>query len=428
MAKIAMIGAGSVVFAKRLIGDILSFPELRDSTIVLMDIDKDQLDLITALAKRMVEQEGVATQIEATLDRREALKDANYVLTMILVGGPEAYELDIGIPLKYGVKQTIGDTLGPGGVFRALRTIPVMLSICKDMEELCPGAWLINYTNPMAMNCWAMNEGSRIKNVGLCHSVQGTAIRLADYIGVPAEEVSYWVAGINHMSWFLEFRWNGRDAYPLLWEKMNDPEIYARDAVRFEMMSCLGYFATESSHHMSEYVPYFLKRTELIEKFNVPILRDLSRRRARREAYYETIRRQAFGEERIEIKRTREYASCIIHSIETGSPRRINGNVRNTGLITNLPWGCCVEVPCLVDGTGIYPCYVGELPPQCAALNHSNINVQELAVRAALEGNREKAFQAILLDPLTGAVLSTAEMRDMVEEMFQAEARYLPQF
>ncbi len=428
MARIAMIGAGSVVFAKRLIGDILSFPELTNGTIVLMDIDKERLDITTTLAKRIAEQEGVATQIEATLDRRQALKQADYVLVMILVGGLEAYELDIEIPLKYGIKQTVGDTLGPGGVFRALRTIPVMLDICRDMEKLCPEAWLINYTNPMAMNCWAMNEGSRIKNVGLCHSVQGTAARLAEYIGVPAEEVSHWVAGINHMSWFLEFKWNGQDAYPLLREKMKDPEIYARDAVRFEMMRCLGYFVTESSHHMSEYVPYFLKREELIEKFNVPVLRNLARRHERQEPYYETIRKEAFGEEKIEIRRTQEYASYIIHSLETGIPRRINSNVKNTGLITNLPWGCAVEVPCLVDGTGIHPCHVGELPPQCAALNRSNINVQELAVRAALEGDREKAFQAILVDPLTSAVLSTAEIREMVEEMFQAEAEYLPQF
>ncbi len=428
MAKVVFIGAGSVVFARNLMGDIFSYPELGSSVLSLMDIDAERLETVTALAKKMVGQFAPEARVESTLDRREALKDADYVIIMIQVGGLDAFQQDIDVPLKYGVNQEVGDTLGPGGVFRALRTIPVLLDICHDMEELCPEALLINYANPMAMNCWAMNEATRIRNVGLCHSVQGTAMQLAAYIGVPADEASYWVAGINHQAFFLEFKQRGVNAYPLLRAAMEKPEVYAKDRVRFEMMRHLGYFITESSHHLGEYVPYFRTTEERRKTYCQPRWFYLEICREAWKPHYEHIRRQITGEEPIDVKRSHEYGVGIIHSMETGTLRTINGNVENTGLITNLLEGCCVEVPALVDEKGIHPCYVGQLPPQCAALNRTNVNVQELAVKAALEADRELAFQAILFDPLTSAVLTPASIRAMVDEMFQAEARWLPQF
>ncbi|MFB0523668.1 MAG: alpha-glucosidase/alpha-galactosidase, partial [Candidatus Bathyarchaeia archaeon] len=257
MAKITFIGAGSVVFASRLLTDILYHPELGDSTVSLMDIDAERLELIDKLARLTVSKHAPKAKVESTLDRRKALEDADYVIIMIQVGGLDAFEQDIYIPLKYGVNQEVGDTLGPGGVFRGLRTIPVLLDICRDMEELCPDALLINYANPMAINCWAMSKATKIKNVGLCHSVQGTAMQLARYIDVPYEDVTYWVAGINHQAFFLEYKHKGKDAYPLIREAAEKKEVYERDKVRFEMMKHLGYFITESSHHLGEYVPYF---------------------------------------------------------------------------------------------------------------------------------------------------------------------------
>ena len=437
MTKIALIGAGSHVFARRLITDFLSYPELRESTISLMDIDEEGLALTTAFAKRVVEQHGFKTKIESTLNRREALEGADYVIVSIRVGGTEANKLDLMIPAKYGVKQGIGDTVGPGGVFYALRHIPVILDICYDMEELCPDALLINYTNPMAMICWAVNDYTRIRNVGLCHSVQGTAAELARYLGAPVEELSYWVAGINHMAWFLELKWRGRDAYPILRERFKDPEVYSRpdahwagaDIVRVEIFKAFGYFNTESSQHMSEYVPYFRKRPELFERFKLDSpLERLEKMEKKRKRQEEELRELLRENREIPIKRSREYCSEIIYAMETGVPCRINGNVKNDGLITNLLRGCCVEVPCFVDKNGIHPCYVGDLPPQCAALNRTNINVQELGVKAAVEKDKTLAFQAILVDPLTSAVLTIDETWRMVNEMFEAEKEFLQGF
>ncbi len=446
MPKIVFIGAGSVVFAQKLIIDILTFPALRKSTIALVDIDEDRLELITRLTERLKEQEGFPITIEATTQRRKVLQGASYVINMIQVGGLEAYRLDVEIPRKYGIDQTVGDTLGPGGVFRALRTIPVLLDICRDMEELCPDALLINYTNPMAILCWAVNRATKVRNVGLCHSVQGTARTLAEYIGVRVEDIAryedeehaffykpmppdidYWVAGINHQAWFLQFRYRGEDAYPLLWKAMENPEIYARDAVRFEIMRHFGYFVTESSHHMSEYVPYFRRNPELIRRY-IPERWDYYEIcRAGLSPYMERIRRQIRGEEPIEIRRSLEYGAYIINAIETGEIVRINGNVANTGLITNLPEGCCVEVPCFVDRMGLHPCVVGELPPQLAAINRTSINVQELAVEGALQGKKEYIYEAIALDPLTASLLTLEEVKQMAEEMFEAEKAYLPE-
>ncbi|GAH27963.1 unnamed protein product [marine sediment metagenome] len=340
MTKIVIIGAGSHVFSRRLISDVLSYPELRDSTITLMDIDKEPLDLITAFAKKLVAQHGFNTQIESTTNRREALAGADYVVVTIRVGGTRPREVNIGISARYGVNQAVGDTIGPGGVFYGLRHVPVMLDICHDMEELCPDAWLINYTNPMAIICWAMNDYTHIKNVGLCHSVQHTSEELARYLGVPYDELSYWVAGINHMAWFLELKWHGEDAYPLLRKKFKDPEIYSRpdahwagaDIVRAGIFKAFGYFNTESSWHMSEYVPYFRKknRPELIERFGLggDFFEEMAKRRRKQD---EEFRQQIRDGQKFLLSHSGEYASIIIHSIETGIPSRINGNVKNNG-------------------------------------------------------------------------------------------------
>lgn len=434
MRKITFIGAGSAVFTKRLLGDILHHPELRESEFWLLDIDPDRLDIVEPLARRMVEAVGGAATLHATQDRRAALDGARYVIALIQVGGLAAYELDVEIPRRYGIDQCVGDTLGPGGVFRALRTIPVLLNICRDMERLCPDALLLNYVNPMAMNCWAISLASRIKAVGLCHSVQATARLLARFIGAPLHEVTYWVAGINHLAWFLRFEWKGQDAYPLIWEAMKHPDHYAGGEeveayeggrARFELMRHFGYFVTESSHHLSEYVPYFRRHPGLLATL-IPRRWDyLDVCRHRWQAAYEQLRREGTGESPIVIERSEEYAADILVALETNTPHRINANVPNTGLITNLPDGCCVEVPCLVDAMGHHPCFVGDLPPQCAALNRTNINVQQLAVQAAVTGDRRLAAQAIMLDPLTASTLTLEQIEQMTEEMFAAEKEYL---
>jgi alpha-galactosidase len=443
LVKIALIGAGSQVFSRRLITDILSFPDFRDTTtIALMDVDEARLDLITAFAKKLVRQYRSKTKVESTTDRSIALDDADYVTTTLRQGGPEVTWYDKAIPAKYGVHHSVGDTIGPAGVFYGLRHIPLLLSIAHDMEDRCPDALLMNYTNPMAMICWALNDYTQIKNIGLCHSVQGTAELLASYLGAPIDEVSYWVAGINHMAWFLKLHWRGKDAYPLLAEKFKEPEIYTRgnrpDTVRVLIFKAFGYFVTESSRHMSEYVPYFRKRPELFEQFKVTLhqtyLASEPPTEPQRRPREEETRRLVESAELIPTQRTNEYCSYIIHSIEHGNPyedsRRVNVNVMNTGLITNLPPDTCVEVPCLVDTMGVHPCYVGNLPPQCAALNRTNINVQELGMKAAVEKDKTLAYQAIFLDPLTSAVLTLAETRKMVDEMFEAQAKlgYLTDF
>jgi alpha-galactosidase len=435
MPKIVLIGAGSHVFSRHLITDIVSYPDLRDCTISLMDVAQDPLDLITAFARKLVHQHGFNTKIESTTNRREALAGADYVIVAIRVGGNEATRPEKEIPLKYGINQAIADTSGPGGVFYGSRHVAAILDICHDMEELCPNAWLLNYTNPMAIISWAVSDYSKIKNVGLCHSVPNTAAELARYIGAPYSEISYWVAGINHMAWFLEYTWNGQDAYPLIREKFKNPALYSApnahwagsDVVRAEIFKAFGYFVTESSRHMSEYVPYFRKRPELIGQF---LLTDYGRftregREKERIDQDAEIHQLLASDRELPVKHSGEYGSIIIHSLETGQPSRINGNVKNTRLITNLPEGCCVEVPCLVDKEGIHPCHIGDLPAQLAALNRTEINVHELAVRGIVEKDKTKIFQAILLDPLTGALLTIDETRRMVDEIFEAEKEYL---
>ena len=438
MPKITLIGAGSLVFSCQLIWDILSFPELSDSTISLMDIDEKRLNLITQLAQKMVKDKGGKAKIEASLDRRKALKDADYVIVTLEVGGLDAYLNDIKIPDKYGINQNVGDTIGPGGVFRALRTVPVMVDICKDMEKLCPDAYLLNYTNPMAINCWAMNKVSKINKVGLCHSVQGTARQLASYMQIPYEELSYWVAGINHMAWFLELKWKSEDVYPILRKVAKDKNLWDRviggykkfgmkDMVRFKIMEHFGYFVTESPYHMSEYVPYFRKNEKQMEELGISYRWWLDYKKAP-DVLIKEIEDQIAGRKETKIEKSDEYASQIIYSLHTGKPCRINGNVENKGLINNLPEGSCVEVPCLVDKNGIHSCYVGNLPAQCAALNRTNINVQELAVQAVLTRDKDALFQAVAFDPLTSSILTLDEIKKMVDEMLKAEARYLPKF
>ncbi|PTM57954.1 alpha-glucosidase/alpha-galactosidase [Desmospora activa] len=441
MPKITFIGAGSAVFTRNLLGDLLTYPELAGSRVCLMDIDAKRLGMVEALAKRMVEERKSNLSIQATTDRREALRDADYVIITIQVGGLEAYKQDIEIPQRYGVEQCVGDTMGPGGVFRGLRHLAVIEEIARELEELSPDALILQYTNPMAMIGWALSELSPLKTVGLCHSVQGTAEELAGYIGAPDEEISYWVAGINHVAWFLKFEWKGEDAYPLLFEKMKDQRIYGQDPVRFDLLRHFQYFVTESSGHASEYYPYFRKNKASLEKLVSSFTDrksawfDFGRsggylRHCYHEAeHYETdITDMLSREEMIEIRRSREYGAQIIHGIETNQLKRINGNVRNTGLITNLPEGCCVEVPCLVDQSGVQPCHVGSLPPQLAALIRTNVNMQELAVWGHIHRDKDLIYQAIKMDPLTSAVCSLDEVDSLVGEMFAAQAEWLPQF
>lgn len=430
MPRIAFIGAGSIVFARNLIVDILSFPALRDSIVSLMDIDPERLEICGQVATAIVDKHKLPAKIEWGTDRRKALDGADYVVTMFQVGGYDAVEMDINIPLKYGVDQDIGDTLGPGGVFRGARSIAVLLDICRDMEELCPDALLVNYSNPMAINCWGLNLGQdKIKSVGLCHSVQGTAHQLADYCKIPFEEVTYWVAGINHMSWFLEYEHNGSDAYPLLRQAMDDPETWKHDKVRFEIMRYFGHFVTESSYHMSEYVPYFRNNPAMIEELLTPQYNYLRMCREDWIPHYKYMKKQVTGEEPLpELQISGEYCSHIINAMVTNEPFRFNGNVPNTGLITNLPDGCIVEVPIMVDGTGLRPCFVGDLPPQCAALNRTNINVQHLAAKAAVDNSVDNLFMAIALDPVTAGKLDLRTIKKMVEEMITEERRQRPGF
>ena len=428
MPKIALIGAGSVAFARRLLGDLLCMDDVTPAHIALMDVDEDRLALVSKLAQRLISQQGVGTELLATTDPREALDGADYVIMSIRVGGWEPRPHDLGIPLKYGIDQAVGDTIGPGGIFQGLRNAPALLEIADRMREVCPEALIIQHSNPMAINCWLMSVARpEIAHVGLCHSVQGTSKQLAGYMDVPREELDYWVAGINHMAWFLRLARDGEDLYPLLREKMADADIYARDPVRFEVLRHFGYFVTESSHHMSEYVPYFRRTPELMEQFSLKP-RDMQAMSSRWEQYAGRLEEELEGPEPLKIERTHEYTADIIEAMETDRPCRVNVTVPNTGLIANLPEGCAVEVPCTVDGLGVHPCFVGDLPPQCAALSEANVRSQELAVMGALDGDHEAVHRAVMLDPLTSAVLPLAGIREMVDEMFEAQKRWLPQF
>ena len=436
MAKITFIGAGSLSFTHQVARDILTFPLLKDATLTLMDINAERLEFAQKAVQRIVDLGNYPAEVKATMDRVEALKGADAVLITILAGSTDVWQYDIIIPKKYGVDINVGDTRGPSGVFRALRTIPVMLSIVKDMEKHCPGAILLNYTNPMSMLCRAMQRESFIKLSGLCHSVQGTAAMLANWIGAPYNEITYTCAGINHLAWYIKYEWKGKDAYPLIRKAVEKPEIYNQEIVRNEMFKHLGYYVTESSGHNSEYNWWFRKRPELIEKYcthgtnwnpgeHAFILKEYQ---SIEKTWKEKVQEWLGKETPISLERGHEYAAYIINAWMGGETFQFNGNVPNTNLITNLPQDVCVEVPVFVDKAGFHPVRVGLLPPQCVALTHINVMVEEMAVEAALTGDPTMVFRAIAYDPLTAAVLSLAEIKDMVNEMLQQNRDYLPQF
>ena len=435
MAKIAFIGAGSFGFTRSLVRDLLTFPLLEDAELALMDIDKERLSYIKKAVNLIVKKGKYPAKVTATTTRKEALKGADAVVCTILAGGVDVWRHDIEIPKKYGVDTNVGDTRGPSGVFRALRTIPVMLDICRDMERHCPDAILLNYTNPMAMLCHAMQRETSVKVTGLCHSVQGTAGMLARWIGAPMEEITYVCAGINHTAWYLEFKRNGKDAYPELRKAVRKPEIYNEELVRNEMFMHLGYYVTESSGHNSEYNWWFRKRPDLIEKYctngtgwnpgeyGYVIDHYLEREENWRDEIKEWLKK---GE--VDLKRGHEYATSIINAYMGGEMFEFNGNVANTGLITNLPEGCCVEVPVVANKRGFSPIHVGALPPECAPLNKILVECEMLAVEAALTGDAAMVYHSICYDPLTASVLSLAEIEKMVKEMLKASQRHLPTF
>jgi alpha-galactosidase len=436
MAKIAFIGAGSFGFTRTLVKDILTFPALQDATIALMDINPERLDYITRAVQRIVTEGKYPAKVVATTNQREALAGANAVLCTILCGDVDVWRYDIEIPKKFGVDTNVGDTRGPSGIFRALRTIPTMVGICKDMEELCPQALLLNYTNPMAMLCRAMQRESKIQVSGLCHSVQGTAHMLANWIKAPVNEIEYVCAGINHQAFYLKFEWNGQDAYPLIRKAMKRSEVYNEEQVRNEMFLALGYYVTESSGHNSEYNAWFRKRPDLIEKYCThgtgwnpgEYAYILKSYQERGRTWKKQITDWLEDPKPLNLQRGHEYAASIINAYMGGEPFEFNGNVPNTGLITNLPDGVCVEVPVVANRRGLNSIHVGALPAQLAALVNTSVAIEEMAVEAALTGNAEMVYHAICYDPLTAAVLSLAEIRDLVKAMLKKNKPHLPQF
>ncbi len=436
MAKIALIGAGSVEFTRSLVRDILSFKSLGDSTISLMDISRERLNFARTVVNTLVERNGNRAKLEATMNRKDALRGADAVVITILTGDVNVWRHDLEIPKKFGVDFNVGDSRGAAGIFRALRTIPVMLGICRDIEKLCPDAIVLNYTNPMAMLCRAVQKKTGLLFTGLCHSVQGTAEMLARWIGAPIKEIDYVCAGINHMSWYLKYNWKGKDAYPLIRKALERKEIYNEEIVRNEMFKALGYYVTESSGHNSEYNWWFRKRPDLIEKYCIHgtgwnpgryayILKEYIQRE---KTWKKEVKKLVAQSKTMSLEKGYEYASSIINAYLGGSMFKFNGNVRNTGLIENLPKDCCVEVPCVAKKGRVSPQYIGSLPAQLAALNNITAASEEMAVDAALTGNPELVYQAICYDPLSASVLSLAEIRKMVKMMLRKNEPYLPQF
>src|SRR5215203_4449658 len=480
MTKIAFIGAGSTVFARNLLQDLFTFPELHESKIALMDIDPGRLADTEAVANLLADKANAQPAIESTTDLRRALDGADYAINMIQVGGYRpSTVIDFEIPKRYGLRQTIGDTLSIGGIMRALRTIPVMLDFGRKMEEVCPDVLFLNYTNPIAMLCMAMERATSIRTVGLCHSVQGTAADLAGWLGVPTDQVDYVCAGINHVAFYLRFERDGEDLYPALRRLANERREPAYERVRFEVFKRFGYFVTESSEHFSEYVPWFIKdrRPDLIDQYNVPLdeyparcedqlaewgamqkaltsadpesadryeaerAGTISGLWSRRLAVMEKTdprlaelthfeisenRRKRFTTENGHAAHSGEYGSLIIHSMVTGQPRVINGNVQNNDIISNLPRDAAVEVPCLIDRYGVQPTAIGALPPQLAALMQTNINPQTLTVEAALTGRRDHVYQAAMLDPHTAAELDPEQIVSLVDDLLAAHGDLIP--
>lgn len=464
MPKITFIGAGSTVFAKNLLGDIWRTPALQDAHITLFDIDPKRLQLSERVARRLAAALGVTPHLTVTTDRERALEGADYALNMIQVGGYKpSTVIDFEIPKRYGLQQTIGDTLGIGGIMRALRTVPVLLEMQRDMERLCPDVWHLNYVNPMAMVVWALRRASPIKTVGLCHSVQGTARELARDLNMPINDITYRAAGINHMAFYTTFERDGEDLYPRLLERARSGRVPNYNRVRYEVLEHFGYFVTESSEHFAEYVPWFIKRQqpEVLETFNIPLDEYLGRCQVY-EVAWDFIEREldtpgsqdpadlqrALDNANITVmpgsiahtvedfrklhdmnqdSRSIEYAATIINSIETGEPSVIYGNVPNNGLISNLPSDACVEVPCLVDDNGVQPSQVGTLPAHLAALMQTNINVQRLTVEALLTGKREHVYHAAMLDPHTAAELTLEHIHHLVGDLLTAHGEMIPE-
>jgi alpha-galactosidase len=433
MPKIAFIGAGSTQFTQKLVGDILGVPALADTTrLALMDIDEQRLRTSALVAGKVADGLGSRAPVEATLDRRAALDGADYVVTSFQVGGYRpATVVDFEVPKRFGLRQTIADTLGIGGIMRGLRTIPVLLDVCRDMEELCPEALLLNYVNPMAMLCWAAAEATPVRTVGLCHSVQHTALELAADLGVAPGELEYHAAGINHMAFFLHLARDGEDVYPALRRILDEDRVPEHNRVRYELLRHFGYFVTESSEHLAEYVPWFIKgsRPELVERFNIP-LDEYMRRCEVYLAEWDALRERLESDQPIAVEPSIEYGAGIVAACETGVPFTFNGNVPNTAagrlLIDNLPGDCCVEVPCVASAGGIEPQPAGPLPRHLAALIQTNVNVQGLTVEAALTGRREAAYRAAMLDPHTAAELTLDEIARLVDELLEAHGRSIP--
>lgn len=436
MTKIAFVGAGSLGFTRRLVIDLLSYEDLADSTLSLIDVHDERLEYARRAVNKIIEVGKYPAKVEATMDRAAGLKDADIVIVTILAHGVDGFRPEIEIPMKYGVDFNVGDSYGTAAVFRALRTIPMMLDICRDMERCAPRAYMLNYTNPMSMLCRAMQRETSVRLVGLCHSVQGLGEMLGSWIGAPAEEIVCECAGINHQAWALRFEWNGKDAYPLLRKAMERPEIWRKDIVRNEMFKALGYYVTESSGHNSEYNWWFRKRPELIEKFcahsenwnpgaHAYILRGYQ---ASAETWRKQLEDYAEGRVPIRLGRSHEYASSIVRALLFGETSKFNGTVPNDSLITNLPDRCAVEVPMIADKAGFSPIHVGALPVQLAALNFVNTAVVELTVEAAVKGDPVAAYQACCLDPVAAAACSLEEVKQMCDELFQVQAPLLPQF
>ena len=436
MKKIAFIGAGSFGFTRGLVRDLLTYPSLADSTIALMDVNPERLDAITLAVEKIVSAGNYPAKVEKTLDRKAALEGADGVVVTILQGGVHVWRSDIEIPKKYGVDINVGDTRGPAGIFRALRTIPVMIDLAHDVEKYCPKALVLNYTNPMAMLCRAVLGHTGVTMSGLCHSVQGTASMLAKWIGAPEDEITYLCAGINHQAWYLKYEWNGEDAYPLIRRAMEKPEIYNEEQVRNEMFIHLDYYVTESSGHNSEYVAWFRKRPDLIEKYcthgtgwNPGVYAYIRDEYLSREDTWKKSIEEWLANDEVDLKRGHEYAASIFNAVfGDGEMYEFNGNVLNKQLIPNLPDDCCVEVPVVASKAGLRSIQVGNLPDQLAIMNNVSARCEDLAVEAAMTGDARKAFHAVCMDPLTSAVLSLAETKDMVDEMFAANREWLPLF
>ena len=436
MKKFAFIGAGSFGFTRNLVRDLLTFPAFQDCELALMDINPERLDKITQAVEKIVRAMKVPAKVTPTLNRAEALEGADGVVCTVFNGDIDIWRYDIEVPKEYGVDTNVGDTRSVSGIFRAIRNIPLMLDICRDIEKYCPHAVFLNYTNPMAMLCKAMQTYSKVEVTGLCHSVQGTASMLAEWIGAPEDEITYLCAGVNHQAFFLKFEWNGQDAYPLLRKVVENPEYYQKEIVRNEMFKHLDYYVTESSGHNSEYNQWFRKRPDLIEKYCThgtnwnpglyafSLNLRLDREKTWRDDFDKWIR-----EEEVDVKRSKEYAANIFNArIGDGMPFLFNGNMLNHGSISNLPYETCVEVPVVASRQGLQTTTVGALPAHLAILVNTTASIENLVVEAAMEGNKRKVFQAVCMDPLTSAVCSLEEIKEMTDRLFEINKDYLPGF